>query len=133
MERRLTLEQLEEIAEGHLEREDRLVLEAREFLFVDTNAITTYMFSHDYHGTATPRLGQMAVDAASRYDFVFVCDTDIPYDDTWDRSGDVQRHAFQKRILADLQMRSIPYVILSGTLEERASKIMEIIGDKAGA
>src|SRR5690606_31117894 len=45
VERRLTLEQLEEIAVGHLEREERLLQEARDVFIADTNAITTYMFS----------------------------------------------------------------------------------------
>ncbi|CAG7646874.1 Trifunctional NAD biosynthesis/regulator protein NadR [Paenibacillus solanacearum] len=125
--RRLTLRQLEDIAEGHLEREEKLVQDARGMLFVDTNAITTYMFSLYYHGEATPLLAQRAVEAASRYDLVFVCDTDMPYDDTWDRSGEVQRHVFQKQIIADLQVRNIPYIILSGSLEERAEQASRMV------
>jgi NadR type nicotinamide-nucleotide adenylyltransferase len=126
VERRLTLAQLEEIAEGHLAREDDKVLEARDVLLVDTNAITTYMFSLDYHGQATARLTQLAAEAASRYDLVFVCDTDIPYADTWDRSGDVHRQLFQKRIIADLQLRKIPYVLLRGTVGERADAVIAL-------
>jgi NadR type nicotinamide-nucleotide adenylyltransferase len=127
VDRRLSLQQLEEIAEGHLEREDRLVQDARDVLFIDTNAITTYMFSYYYHGTATARLTQLAMDAASRYDLVFVCETDIPYDDTWDRSGEVQRTVFQKQIMADLRQRKIPYFLLRGTLEERAERVNKIL------
>jgi HTH-type transcriptional regulator, transcriptional repressor of NAD biosynthesis genes len=127
LNRRLTVEQLQEIAEGHLEREERLLLEARDVLFVDTNAITTYMFSHDYCGAATPRLTELAQQASSRYDLVFVCDTDIPYEDTWDRSGDVHRQVFQKRIIADLKQRRLPYFVLRGTLEERATEVNRIL------
>ncbi|OCT11090.1 cytidyltransferase [Paenibacillus pectinilyticus] len=127
VDRRLSLEQLEEIAEGHLEREELLVQEARDVLFVDTNAITTYMFSLYYHGAATPRLTQMAVDAASRYDLVLVCDTDIPYADTWDRSGEVQRLVFQKQIIADLKVRQIPYFMVNGDLEARAERVSQIL------
>lgn len=85
-----------------------------------------YVFYY-YHGKATSRLTQMAVDAASRYDLVFVCDTDIPYADTWDRSGEVQRFVFQKQIIADLKMRQIPYFLLKGTLEERAESLSKIL------
>ncbi|OAS20462.1 AAA family ATPase [Paenibacillus oryzisoli] len=127
VDRRLSLAQLEEIAEGHVEREELLLKDARDILFVDTNAITTYMFSHYYHGAATPRLTQLAVDAASRYDLVFVCDTDIPYDDTWDRSGEVQRFVFQKQIIADLVARKIPYFMLKGTLEDRVASVSRIL------
>lgn len=33
---------------------------------------------------------------------LFVMYVDIPYDDTWDRSGDVNRRIFQKPIVSDL-------------------------------
>jgi HTH-type transcriptional regulator, transcriptional repressor of NAD biosynthesis genes len=122
-ERRLTLEQLVEIAEGHLEREERLLLQSNRYLFTDTNAITTYMFSLYYHGEAAPRLSELAFLAASRYDLVFVCDTDIPYDDTWDRSGEANRRVFQKQILADLHIRKIPYILVRGDLETRVAQV----------
>jgi HTH-type transcriptional regulator, transcriptional repressor of NAD biosynthesis genes len=127
IERRLSLDQLVEIAEGHIEREEELLTQANRYLFTDTNAITTYMFSRYYHGTAAPRLADLALLAASRYDLVFVCDTDIPYDDTWDRSGDANRRVFQKQILADLHIRKIPYILLHGDLETRVAKVKAIL------
>lgn len=123
VDRRLTLDQLVEIAEGHLEREERLLQQARHCLFTDTNAITTYMFSMYYHGVAAPRLAELAQRAASRYDLVFLCGDDIPYADTWDRSGAVQRNIFQKQITADLITRKIPFFCLTGTLEERVRQV----------
>lgn len=127
VERRLTPEQLAELAEGHLEREDRLLAEARRVLFVDTNAITTYMFAQSYHGAALPRLASLADEAARRYDLVFLCGDDIPYDDTWDRSGDVQRRTFQKQIAADLVRRRVPFIPLAGGLEERAQQVDRVL------
>ncbi|HTG00374.1 MAG TPA: AAA family ATPase, partial [Nitrospirota bacterium] len=44
VDRRLTLEQLVEIALGHRDREELLVPDANRYLFIDTEAITTYMF-----------------------------------------------------------------------------------------
>jgi len=88
VDRRLSAEQLVEIAEGHVEREDALLAQSNRYLFTDTNAITTATFARYYHGTVSPRLAELA---AQRYDLVFVCDIDIPYDDTWDRSGEVNR------------------------------------------
>lgn len=111
VQRRLSLEQLVEIAEGHLVREEERLLQANRYLFTDTNAITTFMFSQYYHGSTAPRLQELAAQAASRYDLVFLCDTDIPYHDTWDRSGDVNRQVFQKQIIADLLVRKIPFIL----------------------
>ena len=125
--RRLTPNQLLEIAEGHLEREEDLLREANRYLFTDTNALTTYMFSQAYHSTAVPQLTQLAIQAQSRYDLTFLCDIDIPYDNTWDRSGDTQRQIFQKQIRGDLQQRRLPYFTLSGDLDTRVAKVKAVL------
>lgn len=125
--RRLTLEQLVEIAEGHLEREQNLIYQANRYLFTDTNAITTYMFSLYYHQKVHPRLVELAHLAQTRYDLVFLCDTDIPYDDTWDRSGDVNRKTFQKQIIGDLLARKIPFIVLQGDLDTRVARVKAVL------
>jgi nicotinamide riboside kinase len=58
---------------------------------------------------------------------VFVCDTDIAYDDTWDRSGDVSRKVFQKQIVADLLVRKCPFVVLRGSPEARLRHAKRIL------
>ncbi|HWT02773.1 MAG TPA: AAA family ATPase [Pyrinomonadaceae bacterium] len=127
VDRRLTVEQLALIAEGHLEREEALLAQANRFLFTDTNAITTYTFSQHYHGAAAPRLARLADEAASRYDLVFVCETDIPYDATWDRSGDADRLVMQKRIVGELVRRKIPFFPLRGDPETRVRRAEKIL------
>ena len=117
--RRLTLEQLVEIAEGHRLREDSRTLDADQTIFVDTDATTTFMFSMYYHGKAHSRLADLAAQTRHRYDLFFLCNTDIPYDDTWDRSGDANRQVFQAQIKADLLERRIPFITLTGSLKER--------------
>lgn len=126
-DRRLTSEQLVEIAEGHIQREDAKALQANRFLFVDTDATTTYMFSLYYHGEAHPRLAELAKDTGSRYDLFFLCGDDIPYDDTWDRSGNVGRAIFQKQTSADLLRRRIPFITLHRALEARIQAVKDIL------
>ncbi len=126
-ERRLIPEQLVEIAEGHIEREERLLLQSNHFLFTDTNAMITVLFANYYHGFALPRLLELADTNASRYDLVFVCDTDIPYDATWDRSGEGNRRIFQRQILSDLHIRKIPYIVLRGNLERRVQTVKSVL------
>lgn len=123
IERRLTMQQLVDIAEGHLQREEALLSQADRYLFTDTNALTTHTFSLYYHGDAAPRLKELAGCAVSRYDLVFVCDIDIPYEDSWDRSGEVNRRVFQKQILSDLLARKIPFVLLRGDLNVRIKTV----------
>jgi HTH-type transcriptional regulator, transcriptional repressor of NAD biosynthesis genes len=127
VDRRLSLSQLEEIAEKHLKREDELLLQANRFLFTDTNALTTLMFARYYHNATTPRLEELVIRSIARYDLVFVCDTDIAYDDTWDRSGETNREVFQKQIVADLLLRNVPFFTLRGDLESRAEYVKSIV------
>lgn len=126
-DRRLSPEQLVGIAEEHLVREDSLLEKANKYLFTDTNAMTTATFARHYHGRAEPRLDALAERAVARYDLVFVCDTDIPYQDTWDRSGDVGRKAFQGQVISDLRRRKTPFIILRGSLDERTAKVRGIL------
>ncbi|MBU4501780.1 MAG: AAA family ATPase [Nanoarchaeota archaeon] len=127
IKRRLTQKQLLEIAETHLEREENYIHKANKYLFTDTNAITTYMFSNYYHKNAHPKLKRLAEKCIQRYDLVFLCDINIPYDDTWDRSGDANRQIFQKQIIADLKERRIPYIELKGNLKQRIKKVERIL------
>lgn len=126
-DRRLTLNQLTDIAEGHLLREDQQLYKANRYLFTDTNAITTYMFSLYYHNEVNDQLKLLAQQVEKRYDLFFLCDTDIPYEDTWDRSGDVQRSEFQMKIIEDLNVRNIPYILLNGSLAERVDKVKKVL------
>lgn len=127
VDRKLSPKQLAEIAEGHIFREDQLLLESNTYLFTDTNALTTRIFSLYYHGSALPRLDELANSAQARYDIVFLCEADIPYDNTWDRSGEANREMFQKMIRADLQLRRIPYILLEGPIEQRVEKVKGVL------
>lgn len=127
VDRRIGLEAFDEIAVGHLEREEQALRDAKRYLFVDTNAITTYMYALDYHGKAPELLTRLALENAQRYDLFFLCGDDIPYDDTWDRSGDQKRHVFHQQIIADLKARRIPYIPLKGTLEQRIQKVDRVL------
>jgi NadR type nicotinamide-nucleotide adenylyltransferase len=126
VDRRISLEAFNDIAFGHIRLEEERAA-ANKYLFVDTNAITTYMYSLDYHGAATPELTRLALENASRYDLFFLCEDDIPYDDTWDRSGDGKRRVFHRQVKADLAMRRIPYITLEGTLDRRIAKVAAVL------
>lgn len=127
IDRRITLDQFEEIAPEHNRREDALTLESRNYLFCDTCPITTYLFAKDYHGKAGPVLTQLAKEAEKRYDLFFLCGTEIPYADTWDRSGDQKRNWFQDQIVGDLAERKLPFFRVVGTMDERVSQVDEVL------
>lgn len=127
VDRRLSLRQLVDLARGHMEREEAAAARCDGPLFVDTTALTTHTFSLDYHGAAAPELAALAAQAASRYDVVFLCGDDIPYDDTEDRSGPQHRAAFQKRVVADLRARRVPYHTLRGSVADRVAEVGRVL------
>ena len=126
-DRRLTPDQLVELAEGHLAREEARIFEARRFLFTDTNALTTYVFSMDYHGRAPERLKDLVDRTVRRYDLVLLCDIDFACPDTWDRSGEAKRVVFHRRTLAELQARKIPYYLLRGSPKIRVEQVRRLL------
>jgi HTH-type transcriptional repressor of NAD biosynthesis genes len=129
VQRRLSEGQLIEIAQGHIERENELIYESDRFLFTDTNALTTRLFSIYYHNSCANELEQLADDAEKRYDLYFLCDTDFPCPDTWDRSGEGNRQWFQQQILSDLRARKIPFFTLSGDLKSRVESVSRMISN----
>jgi NadR type nicotinamide-nucleotide adenylyltransferase len=127
IQRRLTPEQLLEIAETHRERELTMGHEANQFLFIDTNALTTEIFSHYYHGDSLPRLRELSHETKERYDLVLLCGDDIPYDDTTDRSGEANRSDFQKTTTEELKKRGIKYHEVTGSIQDRISQVSRIL------
>lgn len=129
IERRLSADQLVEIAIGHRIIEEKVMLEANRFLFVDTDATTTANFARHYHGSVDPRLMLLAEATRDRYDLFILCGDDIPYDVTWDRSGEVDRRIMQRRTRSDLIARRIPFVELRGSLDERLGILKGLLHD----
>lgn len=123
----LTQKQLAQLAREHIDLENDALIKAHKFLFVDTNAITTEMFSYFYHGNADPELVKLAHQAQERYDFWFVCGTDIPYEDDGTRNGARHRKKFQDKIIKDLENRGIEYTLLEGALDQRIQTVRKII------
>lgn len=129
VDRRLTAEQLVEIAIGHRQREDQAIQSANRYLFIDTDASTTRNFSHHYHNRCDPRLDAFVAQTRTRYDVFFLCLNDFPHADTWDRSGEVFRESFQRRTEADLIARRIPYHKIGGNIGQRMRKVAAVLNN----
>lgn len=126
--RLLTQAQLLHIAQEQIRQEDEAIKHANRYLIVDTNALTTWHFAIDYYGEALPELEQLADESKTRFDVVFLCSDDIPFEDTWERSGDVKRKAFQDFLTEQLHTRSIAYYYLQGNVEERLAQVVSVLG-----
>jgi NadR type nicotinamide-nucleotide adenylyltransferase len=127
IQRRLTPEQLLEIAVTHRERELVLAHEANQYFFIDTNALTTKVFSQYYHGDSLPGLSELSNESKERYDLVILCGDDIPYDDTVDRSGETNRSDFQKATTDELIKLGAKYHEVTGSIQDRISQVSRIL------
>ncbi len=127
LQRRLNPDQLLEIALTHRQRELIAAHDANQYFFIDTNALTTEIFSEYYHGDSLPRLRELSIETKERYDLFVLCGDDIPYDDTADRSGESNRSEFQLATIRKLKELEIYYHEVSGTIEERISKLTQIL------
>lgn len=122
--RRLTPEQLLHIAQTQNMLEDQAAQKVNRYLFCDTNAFTTWHFALHYHKTALPELNHLAKQCWQRYDLVVLCEDDIPYDNTWERSGDVNRHEFQQFNRDYLAQHQIPHIVVTGDLNKRINTVL---------
>jgi NadR type nicotinamide-nucleotide adenylyltransferase len=129
IERRLSVEQLVEIAKEHRARETALIGDSREFLFIDTDASTTAIFSDSYHQYVPDELRALALDCHQRYDLTFLCMPDFQYPDTEDRSGEANRDEFHLRTLDHLQTTRRPYIPLEGPVEKRLEVIKSVLAN----
>ena len=123
----LALEDYVFIAKRHLELEDEALLESINYLFVDTNAITTMFLGYAYEGHGLPELTELARVAQSRYHHVFLCSDDIPFtQDGW-RDDAIWRSRAQGMVRYDLAVRGIAYTELFGDLEARVAQVKTVL------
>lgn len=118
-----------EIAERHRAAEDAAVaIAGGDYIFVDTNALTTLLLGLRF-GQVTepvpPALLRYALECRTRYLHHFVCADDIPYEEEPGvRENVAWRTQIQQLVLEDLDRRGIAYTILTGSLEQRAARVL---------
>jgi nicotinamide riboside kinase len=118
-----------EIAERHRAAEDAAVARAGgEYVFVDTNALTTLLLGLRFGQVTEPvpsALLRYALECRTRYLHHFVCADDIPYEEEPGvRENAAWRTQIQQLVLDDLDRRGIGYTILTGSLEQRAARVL---------
>lgn len=119
-----------EIAVKHREAEDAAMAQARRWLFVDTNALTTLLLGIQFHqvGDQPPaELLRCADDCRARYAHTFVCADDIPYEEQAVRENEAWRGRIQRLVMQDLEARGIPFTVVRGSVEERAEQARRVL------
>nr|WP_255639019.1 AAA family ATPase [Deinococcus betulae] len=129
----LSPEHFLEIAWGHRALEDEAARTpgVHRWVFCDTDAATTLMWSYLLTGTARPELHALAADCAARYTHTFLCDTDLPHEQDGWRANTEVRAVQQAFIRQDLGTRGVPYTLLRGTVAERVAGVRAVLDASA--
>ena len=131
---RLDADEYVEIAIRHRTAEDAAMPQARRWLFVDTNALTTLLLGIQFRQVGDPppaELLRCADDCRTRYAHTFVCADDIPYEEQDVRENEAWRGRIQNLVMQDLQARVISYTVVRGSVEERAAQVRLVLEGEA--
>ncbi|WP_407568936.1 AAA family ATPase [Deinococcus altitudinis] len=125
----LTPDHFLEIALGHraLEDEAARLGAADRYLFSDTDAATTLMWSYLLTGQALPELHALADACKTRYAHAFVCTHDIAFEQDGWRSNKEVREVQQAHILQDLNTRGVRYTPVTGSVPKRVAQVENVL------
>jgi len=122
----VTKEDVIPIMEGQLELEEYLMLDAKKYLFCDTNILESKVYSEYYFNGFCPQILLEKLDE-NPYDFYFLTDIDVPYEEDEVRDRPNNRQEMFDIFLKELMILDVPFEILHGDQETRLEKAISII------
>lgn len=126
LDRDLLESDLDPIAKGQFAYEDTAISEAKKYAILDTNILSSIVYADHYFNIELPWVNQAFQER--KYHLYFLCEPDFPWvEDPGQRESDTTRSILQKKIINRLDSYAIPYVSLSGSLEERTHNVMKSI------
>jgi NadR type nicotinamide-nucleotide adenylyltransferase len=115
------------IARTQLEREDAAAALASRFLFCDTTPFMTALYSRVYWQRVDAQLA--ALEAAHDYAHTLVAAPDGPWvPDGLQRESEEVRRRVHRMVLARLDERQIPFVLVEGSLPQRLRQVEQLLG-----
>lgn len=115
------------IAIGQTQLENEALKKANRFLFCDTNALVTKVFSDIYYHHCSAELKEAA--RLHEYDLFFLTDIDVPWQDDGLRDSQEYRDRSFTIFEEALIEYNKPYIKISGNEQERLEKAIEIVTD----
>ncbi|MBF6651919.1 DUF4301 domain-containing protein [Flavobacterium columnare] len=115
------------IAIGQIAIENEALKKAHRFLFCDTNALVTKVYSDIYYNQCSPELEEAA--NLHHYDLYFLTDKDIPWEPDDLRDSAEYRDSSFEIFKKNLIQYNKPFVLISGNKEERLKKATQIVTD----
>lgn len=115
-------EDLDAIADGHYQRFND---SQEEMQLIDTDFVVMKIWSEVKYGTASAKI--LAHLNAHYFDLHILCSPDIPWEADALREHPTRREELFERYLYELEKNNKPFIIVSGSLEERIEKSLKAI------
>ncbi|MBI4846027.1 MAG: AAA family ATPase [Candidatus Omnitrophica bacterium] len=112
------------IANKQNEMEDHLALLCDKIIFCDTDSFATSLWHERYMGFMSSEVDK--INVGRNYELYLLTDIDIPFIQDGLRDGINIRKKMHKRFKEELERRNKPYVILSGSHNDRLKKAIEL-------
>ena len=107
--------------------EQQMKDKSTNYIFVDSAAI---LYAFDFDLLKIPKIENLVNDQLYSADLIFICDNDIPYIEDGLRPSKAKTIKTQQKIIDYLNKKQLPYIILSGDINERIKTIEQIIKNK---
>lgn len=118
-------EDIVRIGRAQTERVLTLSKSANRVLFCDTDVITTGIYADVYLHSIPDELGHL--EREIHYDLYFLFDIDVPWVADGLRDLGDQRHKMFDRFRHELERRNIPYILVSGSYQERERTVVNVV------
>jgi len=117
------------IARAQNELEDTLAQASNGLVICDTDAFATTVWHERYMGTRAPEVE--AVAKRNPHDLYILTGDEIPFVQDGTRDGEHIRHDMHKRFIERLEEEKLPYVLVTGSPEERLAQAVNVINAQA--
>ncbi|QRN40788.1 MAG: AAA family ATPase [Neisseriaceae bacterium] len=115
------------VLKGQLEDEKKYSSLANNFIFLDTNPLTLYIYSHIYFQKAPQEIVEACLNRNPK-EYYLLTDVDVPweFDVLRDRPND--REYIFDLMKEELLKRELPFSVISGTVSERVKQVDDLLG-----
>lgn len=118
------------VARMQIARERQAAQQASRFLFCDTTPLMIAVYSEFCFGGIEPELARLAREHT--YDFTIVTAPDMAWvADGLQRESDAVRQAIHRLVLRQLQEAATPYLLATGSVENRLRQVAAYLEHRA--
>jgi NadR type nicotinamide-nucleotide adenylyltransferase len=118
---------VEPIARGQIDVEDRAIPQARGLAVLDTDLVSTVIYARHYYGMCPPWIEQAA--RTRRGDLYLLCDIDVPWVADPQRDRRHLREQMHRLFVDAVEALGAPYVIIRGSWADRQATAIAAVTD----